>query len=93
MGKTKIRDKELSKGESLTVKVDEVSDGWVTGFLSEDDEDKGNKIRFPVTDKVAELIEDDYEDEIITLTRDDKTYDIEDHEDWPEQKSKEKDGK
>jgi hypothetical protein len=87
MAKTRILEK-LKSGQSHTGKVIDVSDDYET--ITFEGRDEETKFQLPVPEKVGRVIENDYDEEIITVTNDGGAYDIEEHEDWPDEKEKSK---
>jgi preprotein translocase subunit YajC len=84
MGKLKIKGK-LGKGEKITGKVDDVNDNVVTLEMK----DEETKVKVEVPENIAEILDDMYSNEIVTIENTNGEFIIEDHEDWPaEEKSK-----
>lgn len=78
MAGIKIKNK-LKAGEKITGQVSEVFEKSVVFILKND-----SKVKLPVPEEVSEVINENYDDEIITLSVDSEgEYEIEEHEDWP----------
>ncbi len=82
MGKLKIKDK-LSKGESITGKVENVSDTKVTFEMKDE-----SLLKVSLPEEICEILDEDYDGNIVTVTNSGGEFEIEDHEEWPEEKSK-----
>lgn len=83
MGKLRFKGK-LGKGEKVTGEVDRVDDNKVTLKLKDE-----SFCKIEVPEEIAELIDDDYDGNIITIENDNGEMVIDDHDDeWPEEKGK-----
>lgn len=83
MSKIKIATK-MKAGQKHTGKVEEVKDDSVVFALQDN-----SSLLVPLPYHMCEYIDNNHDDEIITLSLDaDGNYEIEEHESWPEEKTK-----